>query len=615
MARGSLSYLLMLALLTFAGANRAEASFHLWVLTEAYANADGSIQFVELSNSFNSEQFLSGQTLRATQGASTRNFVFPANSPAPTAGHRLLLATQAFADLPGAPTPDFIIPDNFLFAPNGRIEIIGGFGNNYTNLPTDGANSLNFPGPTVAANTPTNYAGDGGAVDPGAIANPLPPIPKGDVAIELTTVAGGLVSPLGVAAPDDGSGRLLIHDQVGRIVVVKNGAALPTPMLDVSGRLVALNGGYDERGLLGVATHPDFTANPRIYTYTSEPVAGAADFTNTAASQNHQSVVAEWTLTGADAASDTVDTATRREILRIDQPQSNHNGGALHFGPDGNLFISLGDGGQSDDQGDGHVPGGNAQDTSNIYGTLLRIDVDRTAGTPSANGQYNIPADNPFVGSAGLDEIFVHGLRNPYAFSFDFHNFTTDSYSIYIGDAGQNAIEEVTRVTPGLAGANLGWPYKEGSFFFDNNGNDPGFVTLVPPQPIPPGLVDPLAEYDHGDGSVTDNGVVVVGGFLYDTPAIPELEHHYVFGDFGVSFDAPSGRLWYLDDAEEIRELIIGSDDRPLGLWLKGFGQDRDGEVYVCGSQNLGPSGTTGVVLKIAPIPSANAAGEWHWYR
>lgn len=447
------------------------------------------------------------------------------------------------------------------------------------------------------------------------ILDPLPPIPKGSITIELEVVADNLVSPLGVTEPDDGSGRLFIHDQSGTVHVVDNmGTLLGTPLMDVSARLVSLGiggpGSFDERGLIGFATHPDFTANPLVYTYTSEPVSAPADHTTgVPATPDNQAVIAEWQMTGGSAASNTVDLGTRREILRVDDPNFNHNGGALHFGPDGFLHIAIGDGGSADDQGAGHVAQGNAQDTSNIFGSILRIDVDMTTGTPASNGQYNIPADNPFAGSPGdVEEIYVYGLRNPYLFSFDQGFFDTTNFRIYVGDAGQNDIEEVDLITAATVGGNYGWRHKEGSFFFDPNGGSPGFVTDTPVGPIPGDVIDPLVEYDHNDGSVTDNGISVVGGAVYRGSAVPELDGVYVFGDFSQSFGVPSGRLWHIAPGNEIQELILGSPERPLDLYLKGFGQDANGEVYVCGSEDIGPFGSSGVVLRIVTVPVSSAS-------
>ena len=415
------------------------------------------------------------------------------------------------------------------------------------------------------------------------IADPLPHrIVKGDITIELQTIVDGLSAPLGLAVPDDGSGRMFVYDQAGLAWVVTEGAGkLPTPLLDVRSRLVP-QGNYDERGLLGLATHPDFVKHPLIYTYTSEPINGPADFVSVmpaGITNNHQSVIAEWRMD--PAYPDQVDPASRREILRIDKPQSNHNGGTLRFGPDGFLYISLGDGGRANDVADGHVPGGNAQSLQRIYGKLLRIDVN---GNNSANGKYGIPKDNPFVGQNAVQEIYAYGLRNPYTYSFD--HLTGE---LYVGDAGQNTVEEVDII---VKGGNYGWNVKEGSFWFDSVSANIGKVVTGPVRPVSPDLIDPIAEYDHGDGSV------VVGGYVYRGNRVPCLHGRYVFGDWG-SFTAPTARLFYLDPSFVIQELRIGLADRPTGFWLRGFGQDAIGELYVFGSTVLGPRGNTGQMFKI----------------
>ena len=223
---------------------------------------------------------------------------------------------------------------------------------------------------------------------------------------------------------------------------------------------------------------------------------------------------------------------------------------------------------------------------SKILGKVSRIDVD---GRTSVNGQYGVPTDNPFVGQAGvLPEIYALGLRNPYSFGFD--SATGD---LYLGDVGQNDVEEIDRV---VKGGNLGWPIKEGSFFFDPNGTNDGFVTSIPVRDVPAGLIDPIGEYDH------DEGEAVIGGVLNRGTANAALAGKYIFGDLGLP-EAGGGRLFYLDNAE-VKELTIGTNNRPLGFFLKGFGQDRSGEIYAMGSTNLGPSGTAGIVIRLGTAAS-----------
>ncbi|MFO1498929.1 MAG: TIGR03118 family protein [Verrucomicrobiota bacterium] len=422
------------------------------------------------------------------------------------------------------------------------------------------------------------------------ITDPIPAkIAKSGVTVELVTVATNLVSPLGVAAPDDGSGRLFLYDQVGVVHVLSQGGVTATPLLDVRDRLVALQAGYDERGLLGLAVHPNFVEHPLIYTYTSEPTGPAADFPIPGINNDHQQVIAEWRID--TNATNRIDPASRRELLRLDKPQSNHNGGTIHFGADGMLYFAVGDGGAADDQGPGHSDGGNGQDRTRMLGKMGRIDVD---GRTSTHGQYAVPADNPFLSEPGTaPEIFALGLRNPYSFNFDMANG-----DLYLGDVGQNNVEEVDRI---VKGGNFGWPIKEGGFFFDPNGTNEGFVTSVPVRAVPADLVEPIGQYDH------DEGEAIIGGVIYRGAALPALAGKYVFGDLGDPARG-GGRLFYLEGSE-VKELTIGGDDRPLGFFLKGIGQDRSGEVYLLGSTNLGPSGNAGRVVRLASA-ATNMAGN-----
>jgi glucose/arabinose dehydrogenase len=429
------------------------------------------------------------------------------------------------------------------------------------------------------------------------LTDPIPePIQKGNISIELTTVASGLVSPINFKPANDGTGRLFVADQTGVIYIILNDQMLPEPFLDLSGRLVSLGANYDERGLLGIAIHPDF-GNPdsfgyqKIYTYTSEPVSGAADFTTDPpiANPNNQSVIAEWMVDSQDP--NKIDPASRREIMRIDEPQGNHNGGDMAFGPDGYLYISLGDGGNANDVGNGHGTSGNGQNINTVLGSVLRIDPVSPLLTPesndliSANGRYRIPANNPFVGVDGIDEIFAYGFRNPYAYSFD-----SATGKLILGDVGQNHIEEIDIVRKGK---DYGWNLKEGSFRFDpNTGNVTDDLAGLPTN-----LIDPAAQYDH------DEGIAVIGGFIYRGTAIPELFGKYVFGDLSRGFGSPNGRLFYADlDIGLIKEFKIGTEDQSLNLYVKGLGQDLDGEVYVLASSNLGPSGSGGRILKIVDL-------------
>lgn len=431
----------------------------------------------------------------------------------------------------------------------------------------------------------------------------LPRVGKGPVRIELQTVVTGITSPMQFLSANDGTGRMFLVEQTGKIKIFNNGALNATPFLDVTSRLAALSPNYDERGLLSLAFHPGFS-NPsspgyrKIYTYTSEPVSGTADFTVPMnGAFNHQAVVAEWQVSAGNP--DVVDPATRREVMRINHPEGNHDGCTLAFRPsDHYLYISLGDGGAANDAGDGHNPTtGNGQDLTTVLGKILRIDplapaLTSTSSDPaSANGKYRVPISNPFVMTTQpanrVAEIYAYGLRNVFRYSFD-----PPSDKLVAGEVGQDHVEEIDLIE---AAKNYGWNRKEGTFLF-NSGN-----VSFDPSPDP-ALTNPLAEYSH------DDGIAVIGGFVYRGSAVLALPGKYVFGDL-TGPGTVSGRLFYLDDLNSgtIKEFRIGNDERPLGLLLKGFGQDANGELYVLGDTNIGPTGTTGRVLKIIPAPASPA--------
>src|SRR5215813_3156201 len=457
-----------------------------------------------------------------------------------------------------------------------------------------------------------------GTARPAQLIDPIPEKIQqaNNFSITLETVATGLTAPnWGISAPGHPN-RLFVVDQTGQLWVIDLTTGSKSVFLDVSSLVVSNLGNvipglkFDERGFLGVAFHPNYTTNGLLYTFISENVDGPADFSTlpSGITPNAQSVIREWHVSNpTDPAS--VPDSTNRVLLRIDKPQFNHNGGAINFGPDGMLYIATGDGGAADDQGVGHVAIGNGQDPSspNALGKILRINSDpsSSSGTLSANGQYRIPSDNPFSGRSGyVTEIFAYGFRNPFRFSFD-----SDTGDLYAADVGQNDIEEVAVI---FSGGNYGWPIKEGSFCFNDNGAGDGFVT-DDPACGPLGLIDPIAEYDHDNrpGSPPPpEGIAVLGGFVYRGSAIPPLRGHYVFGDYTRSFTAPDGRLFLLAgknlvkkgqaETSEIQEFKLKGQDK-LGLFVLGFGQDASGELYMLANATGVPSGTMGVVLKIVP--------------
>ena len=448
------------------------------------------------------------------------------------------------------------------------------------------------------------------------IADPLPAPQQSAVIVGLQEVASGFVVPVWGAFPPGDDDHLYVVDAIGKIWAVNvsnENAPGKRLFLDMSSQIVKLGvfAGYDERGLLGMAFHPDFRRNGKFYTFSSQPVKGVADFTTLPAgvAANCQSVITEWRVMRRDHDQDhdgdhdsekdskwdidddnlTVDQSSAREILRVDKPQFNHNGGTLVFGPDHMLYFGLGDGGNANDRGVGHVPGGNAQNLApnNLLGKILRIDP---LGHNSANGKYGIPQDNPFAHNGkGPAEVWAFGLRNPFRMSFD-----AKTGALWAADVGQNEIEEVDIIEKG---GNYGWPVKEGTFLFDVDSTGIGFVYANSPD-SPIGLIDPLAEYDHNDAGVSAR-IAIVGGFVYRGSEVPALRGHYVFGDYSSAFLAPDGHMFFLTGADHHAEYLQVQGQSPLHLAVQGFGEDARGEVYLMGNVTGGFIGTTGKVLRI----------------
>lgn len=442
--------------------------------------------------------------------------------------------------------------------------------------------------------------------DEQVIADPLPDVPQGEIAIGLQTVVSGLSHLIGLADPNDGSGRLFLVEQEGRVRVLNSdGSISESDFMDVSANLTPLaldTAGYDERGLLGLALSPNFASDGTLFFYASYSKGNATpDFTispdtlimNGTGYENidHHSVIIKRTITaGSDGIFDSSDSYVDTEILRFEQPTtdtfasygigSNHNGGHLFFDTNGLLMVAIGDGGDANDTGNGHVAIGNGADATNILGTLIRIDPD---GSNSANGKYGIPADNPFVNHPTyLPEIYAYGFRNPWTFSQD-----PATGAIYSSDSGQNTIQEVNRVLPGK---NYGWRAKEGSFLFDPVTGNIGSLYNAPSID---GLEDPIVEYDHDQGYAN-----IIGGHIYRGSLIPELQGAYICGDYGPF--QPPGELFYvegLNNTPTLKRFQIGVTDRALLSDVRAFSVDAAGEIYFVGNSNNQSS-----LYKIVPL-------------
>ncbi|HTK44108.1 MAG TPA: PQQ-dependent sugar dehydrogenase [Patescibacteria group bacterium] len=349
----------------------------------------------------------------------------------------------------------------------------------------------------------------------------------GDAHIKLTLSATGLSSPLFAIGARDGSGRVFIIEKTGRIRIQKSGKLLRTPFLDISGSVSR----HAEQGLLGLAFHPNFKSNRKLY----------VNFTRL----DGATVIREYRVSATNP--NVVDPSSKRLILRIAQPYTNHNGGGIAFGPDGFLYIGMGDGGGGGD------PQNRAQNLGSLLGKMLRIDVNGTSGSRN----YRIPASNPFVGKAGLDQIWQYGLRNPWRWSFD-----RATGALWIGDVGQDNWEEIDRVAKTSTGAgkgvNWGWHVLEGFHCY------PSSVSSCNTS----GKARPLLEYPH-----SGDRCAVTGGYVYRGSRIPALVGGYVFADYC------SGEIWVVpaNAASPATPTLL----LDTGLLISSFGESTTNELLV----------------------------------
>ncbi len=408
-------------------------------------------------------------------------------------------------------------------------------------------------------------------------------MPGGEVGLKL--IADNFVSPVDIRFYDD-SGKLFVVDRPGIIKIINaDGTVQKEPFLNITDRVVSLNPSYDERGLLGLAFHPDFKNSGKFYVFYNTKL-------RTSARQNWDSTIriSEFNILEENKA----DPKSEEILMEIDHPQMNHNGGQILFGKDGYLYISLGDGGNANDVGEGHNPEtGNGQDTFTLLGKILRIDVNNKTSLRN----YGIPADNPFSdGKNGLKEIYAYGFRNPWRMSFD-----TETGNLYVGDAGQNIWEEIDKVEKGK---NYGWNLKEGTHCFSPESANKSPANCSNVGYKGEALIDPFIEYLNAQqkGGI---GHTNVGGFMYRGIAIPEFFGKFIFGDWSTDFTKTDGTLLIAEPSQglwKIKEIKIANrTNGKIGEAILGLGHDADNELYVLTTKKIGPDSNTGKVYKIIP--------------
>jgi glucose/arabinose dehydrogenase len=407
-----------------------------------------------------------------------------------------------------------------------------------------------------------------------------------DVSVKMEKVAGGLTHPIAMRLPADGTKRRFVVEQRGVVQILKaDGTLAAEPFLDLRSKLIHLKPRFDERGLLSIEFHPKFKENGKFYAYYDVSVPDNIDALDVFLWYSHIATLSEFTVSKSDP--NKADMASERVLYTAAWPQFNHNGGDMHFGPDGMLYVSQGDGGYADDYGIGHDKvTGNGQDVNTTFGKILRIDVNSTQGKM----QYAIPKDNPFVGKKDhREEIWAYGFRNPWRFSIDMGG----KHEVFVGDVGQNSYEEVDIATKG---GNFGWRVKEGTHCFDYTkpNNHPKSCKTA-------GLIDPILEYNNCDNVKPCKGISMTGGYVYRGKH-KAWDGKYIFGDWSTDFGNPDGHVfiataagkkWTMEDVKvtnmEFKRFVLA------------FAQDDEGEVYVLTSATTGPSDNKDEIYRIAP--------------
>ena len=417
----------------------------------------------------------------------------------------------------------------------------------------------------------------------------------------LVPVAEGLTAPIQFEEPADGSARRFIVQQDGVVRVLgADGRLAPEPFLDLRPRLLPLEQGFEERGLLGFALHPQFARNGRVFATYSAPLRSSAP-----PGWNHTRRVAEFTAKPGDLSR--IDIASERVLLEVDWPSRKHNGGALAFGPDGTLYIGFGDSGASHGIGPKvlweafNVPAEAlgwdhlAQDRDSLFGKILRIDVDR--GFPG----YAIPRGNPFAEGQGRREVFAWGLRNPFRVAFD----RNGSGDFYVTAVAETLWEAAYRVRgPG----NFGWPLMEGAHCVDRLRPRQPPATCADRDAAGTKLELPVVEYPNMQAShpetklgIAGVGTAITGALMVRGAALPRLAGRLLVADWSATFQQPTGQLFaaqpVADGVWPMTRLL------QLPTRIIGLAEDRAGEIYVLTNETFGPYGTTGRVLRLVERP------------
>lgn len=435
-------------------------------------------------------------------------------------------------------------------------------------------------------------------------AQEAPPEGAAVPAVEAELVVEGLTSPVLMEPVPEGDGRNFLVDQTGRVWLLgESGGLSDEPFLDVSDRMLELRDGFEERGLIGFAVHPDFPEDGRVFVHYSAPLRDSAP-----GGWDHTAVVSEFRVSADDPLQVVPDS--ERRLLQVDHPNRKTNAGSLAFGPDGYLYVAMGEGGGAHGIGEvefgplevperGNAWDALAQDLDTPLGKILRIDVD--GGWPG----YAVPPTNPLVGKPGMDEIYAWGFRNHYRMSFD----DGGDGALYVAAVSESLSEAIYRVD---ASGNYGWPIREGTRCYDRQAplDPPADCPAFGPHGWP--IQAPVVEYFNANVTESDVegeplGTAVVGGYVYRGEALPELRGRLVFADYSANPQEPSGAVFVAGPDGDVADTWPIVELTRLEARAQGLGRDADGELYVLTREAFAPSGDTGKVYRLVP---AGADGD-----